>query len=188
MRLKAFLVLNRTTFLSRFCISWPLALASSIRLPYGAVESAQHFRIWEVHCHLHSVPGDTPEERMTVLIQFADRVGIARLILSQGYAANLHPSPEQLRAENEHVIRAVRRFPVDIFTVEGVGGVARLAQQVALERILFGSNYPLFCFESALLKIQESALTEAQKGAIFERNVRVLLTPTARESDARKSP
>src|SRR5207237_6335038 len=45
------------------------------------------------------------------LIQFADRLGIERLILSQGYSADLHPNPAQLREENNRVMRAVRRFP-----------------------------------------------------------------------------
>jgi predicted TIM-barrel fold metal-dependent hydrolase len=58
--------------------------------------------------------------------------------------------------------------------VERVGGVDRLTQQVSLERVLFGSNYPLFYFESALLKVRESGLTEAQKKAVFEENARRL--------------
>ncbi len=60
--------------------------------------------------------------------------------------------------------------------VEGIGGVARLAERVSLERVLFGSNYPLFYFESALLKVQESGLAEAQKYALFEGNARRLIT------------
>jgi predicted TIM-barrel fold metal-dependent hydrolase len=63
----------------------------------------------------------------------------------------------------------------DFSMVEGVGGVARLMQNVSLERVLFGSNYPLFYFESALLKVQESGLTEVQKKVVFEENARRLL-------------
>ncbi len=60
--------------------------------------------------------------------------------------------------------------------VEGVGGVARLVEKVSLERVLFGSNYPLFYFESALLKVQESGLPEGQKNALSQENARRLLT------------
>lgn len=63
--------------------------------------------------------------------------------------------------------------------VEGIGGVARLAQRVSLERVLFGSNFPLFYFEAALLKVQESGLDETQKHALFERNARRFLAPAA---------
>src|SRR5947207_5305214 len=102
-------------FLSRFCGSWPLAFAPLTCLSYSASESSEHFRIWDVHSHLHSVPGNTPEERMTALIQFADRLGIERLLLSQGYSADLHPTSDQLREENDRVMRAVRRFPEQAF-------------------------------------------------------------------------
>jgi uncharacterized protein len=71
----------------------------------------QGFRIWDEHCHLGAVPGDTPEERMNVLIECADRLGIERLLVSQGYSADRHPTADQLRVENDRVMRAVRRFP-----------------------------------------------------------------------------
>jgi predicted TIM-barrel fold metal-dependent hydrolase len=48
---------------------------------------------------------------MAALIQFADRHGIERLILSQGYSADRHPTPQQLREENDRVMRAFRHFP-----------------------------------------------------------------------------
>jgi predicted TIM-barrel fold metal-dependent hydrolase len=48
---------------------------------------------------------------MTALVRWADRLGIERLLLSQGYSADLHPTPGQFREENDRVMRAVRRFP-----------------------------------------------------------------------------
>jgi predicted TIM-barrel fold metal-dependent hydrolase len=48
---------------------------------------------------------------MEVLIRCADRLGIERIILSQGYSADLHPTQDQLREENDPAMRAVRRFP-----------------------------------------------------------------------------
>lgn len=76
-----------------------------------ASDSAQHFRVWDLHSHLHEVPGDTPEERMAFLVKCMDRLGVERLILSQGYSADEHPTPDQLREENNRVMRAVRAFP-----------------------------------------------------------------------------
>jgi len=76
-----------------------------------ALESARHFRIWDEHCHLGQIPGDTPEQRMTALVRWADRLGIERLLLSQGYDTDLHPTPAGFREENDHVMRAVREFP-----------------------------------------------------------------------------
>jgi uncharacterized protein len=77
----------------------------------GASQSGRKIRIWDEHCHLHSVPGNTPEERMSVLVQCADRLGIERMLLSQGYSSDRHPTPDQLREENDRVMRAVRAFP-----------------------------------------------------------------------------
>jgi predicted TIM-barrel fold metal-dependent hydrolase len=69
-------------------------------------------RIWDVHSHLGQLPGNTPEERMGILVRHMDRLGIERLILSQGYDQYiLHPTPQQVREENDRVMRAVRHFP-----------------------------------------------------------------------------
>ena len=68
---------------------------------------------------------------------------------------------------------------VDISTVEGIEGIARLLERLSPERVLFGSNFPLFYFEAALLKVQESGLPEDQKNRLFEGNARRILTRTS---------
>lgn len=64
---------------------------------------------------------------------------------------------------------------VEISMLEGVAGIEKLLQQVPLERVLFGSHAPLFYFESALLKLRESPLSQAQLDAIRFGNARLLL-------------
>jgi predicted TIM-barrel fold metal-dependent hydrolase len=64
---------------------------------------------------------------------------------------------------------------IEIATLEGVGGVANLLAQVPQNRVLFGSYTPVFYFESALLKLQESPLSDEQLGAIRGANARRLL-------------
>jgi len=69
------------------------------------------YRIWDVHCHLGSLPGNMPEERMAVLVEHMDRLGIERLLLSQGYEEyESHATPEQVRIENDRVMRAAQHF------------------------------------------------------------------------------
>ncbi|MDD4871529.1 MAG: amidohydrolase family protein [Kiritimatiellae bacterium] len=54
----------------------------------------------------------------------------------------------------------------EIAMLEGVGGVAGLLKKMPLSRLLFGSYAPFFYFESALLKLKESPLSDEQLRAI----------------------
>lgn len=67
------------------------------------------------------------------------------------------------------------RVYFDFAMLEGVGSVARLIERIGLERVLFGSHFPLFHLESAVLKIKEAALKEEPIKAIHDGNVRKLL-------------
>jgi uncharacterized protein len=107
------MTLNRRTILKGLAAGFVAA-----GVPAAAQESAENlgfdgsFRIWDAHSHLGSLPGNTPEERMAVLVRHMDRLGIERLILSQGYEQyESHATPEQIRIENDRVMRAVRHFP-----------------------------------------------------------------------------
>jgi uncharacterized protein len=60
----------------------------------------------------------------------------------------------------------------DFAMIEGPGALARFIDQIAPARVVFGSNFPLYYFESALLKVQEAGLSEAGQKAVFEENVR----------------
>jgi len=66
--------------------------------------------IWDLHCHLHGVEGRTPDERMAQLIQYADRMRIARLIVFMGYPFLNDPTPEQLRHQNDQVLQALSHW------------------------------------------------------------------------------
>ena len=81
----------------------------------------------------------------------------------------------QLPIENLRAISSAGRVYFDISMVEHVGGVTRLAEQVSPARVLFGSYYPFFYFGSALLKVQEAGLSQAEQTAIYETNARRLL-------------
>jgi predicted TIM-barrel fold metal-dependent hydrolase len=75
------------------------------------VMTTDKFEIWDVHTHLSGVPGDTPEARLGHLLEYADRLGIARLCVFMGMTWSEDPSPEILRRDNDEVLRAVRCFP-----------------------------------------------------------------------------
>ena len=79
------------------------------RLP---IKLDRSLKVWDAHSHLSALPGATPEQRMQVLVRDMDRLGIERLILSQGFDEfESHATPEQIRIENDRVMRAVQHFP-----------------------------------------------------------------------------
>jgi predicted TIM-barrel fold metal-dependent hydrolase len=63
--------------------------------------------IWDVHCHLTAVAGRTPEERMVALLGYASRLGIERVCLSMGLRLLTHPTPDDLRRQNDEVLAAL---------------------------------------------------------------------------------
>jgi predicted TIM-barrel fold metal-dependent hydrolase len=88
------------------------------------------------------------------------------IILNSNPLHNVEPSQELLSAGN---------VCFDISMVEGVGGVARLAKKLSVHRVLFGTHYPLFYFESAVLKVREAEFTEAERQAVLDSNALRLL-------------
>jgi hypothetical protein len=106
-------MLNRRIFCQS--VLGGLALSQTKPLDSSTLASDASDLIWDVHCHLTSLVGETPEERMTQLVGFADRLGIDRIILSLGFTIYPDPSPQQLREENDQVLRALRRWPDRVF-------------------------------------------------------------------------
>ena len=63
----------------------------------------------------------------------------------------------------------------DTAMVEGIECIARLVERLPVERILFGSHFPFFHLEAAVLKMQESGLDDSKKNLIFEGNAKRIL-------------
>ena len=66
--------------------------------------------IWDLHCHLGSFHGRTPEEKMAEIVRYADRMGIDRLCVYMGYPLDNDPSPDVLRAQNDQVIQGLSHW------------------------------------------------------------------------------
>ena len=67
------------------------------------------------------------------------------------------------------------KVTLEIAMLEGVNGIANLLADWPLEQLVFGSHSPLFIFESAKLKLQESDLNDKQLTAITHENAQRLL-------------
>ncbi len=66
--------------------------------------------IWDLHCHLSGVSGDTPEVRMAQLVRYADRMGIERLVVYMGMRWSQDPDPDDLRRQNDEVLQALSHW------------------------------------------------------------------------------
>ena len=83
-----------------------------------------------------------------------------------------------LNANASMVLRHLQDCPnttLDFAMIEGVGGVENLLKSWPLERLVFGSFAPVFYWESARLKVQESALDPAQAASIQWQNASAFL-------------
>ncbi|MBL8848760.1 MAG: amidohydrolase family protein [Planctomycetaceae bacterium] len=66
--------------------------------------------LWDLHCHLSGIDGDTPDLRMANLIRFADRMGIERVVVFMGYPFATDPTAEELRVQNDQVLQALSHW------------------------------------------------------------------------------
>jgi hypothetical protein len=84
-------------------------------------------------------------------------------------------SQRTLRGESATKLAKAGEVYFDIAMLEGIGGVGKFIEQVPYQRVLFGSHFPFFYFESAALKLKESELGETIRSAIFEGNAQKVL-------------
>lgn len=110
-----------------------------------------------------------PHVDLTPLVELAKKFPGLRFVLLNAFRS--------LRGELVDRLAAAGVVHFDVAELEGVGGLTKLVQQVTAERVLFGSYYPFFYFESALLKLRESELGRVQLRAICEGNARQLVRP-----------
>ncbi|MFO0944819.1 MAG: amidohydrolase family protein [Planctomycetota bacterium] len=63
----------------------------------------------------------------------------------------------------------------DIAMLEGTGGIRRWLDRLPFQRLLFGSHFPFFYFQSATLKMLESEIAIPEQKAISRENAQRLL-------------
>jgi len=126
-----------------------LALATEHRLV------VQVAAIMEEERTLHPLVNVPPTD-WAPLAGLATRVPGARVQLLNAFR-NLRGKPATVLGP-----LAAAGIPLDIAMLEGVAGIERLLGEVPGVRLAFGSHAPFFYFESAKLKLQESALSDAE--------------------------
>jgi uncharacterized protein len=80
-----------------------------------------------------------------------------------------------IRNDTISQLASAGRVYFEISMQESVGGITKLLEHAPLDRVLFGSYFPFFILESALLKLRESELAKFQLDAITRENAEKLL-------------
>jgi hypothetical protein len=121
---------------------------------------------------------DERTQHASARVPHVDAMPLARLVShTPGLRWVLLNAFRALRVDQVGPLAAAGDVYFDIAMLEGVGGVSRLVEQVTAARVLFGSYYPMFYFESAALKVQESPLSGADRAAILAGNAGRLCGP-----------
>ena len=66
----------------------------------------------------------------------------------------------------------------DMSRVNATDGVARVMRTLPANRVIFGTHAPFLIYESAMIKVYESNLTEAESSAVLHRNAESLIPQT----------
>jgi hypothetical protein len=109
---------------------------------------------------------NVPATDCTALAALVSRVSGARVQLLNAFRTQRGKPLAALAEAGVHF---------DIATLEGVAGIERQLGEIAGMKLLFGSHAPFFYFESAKLKLQESALSSEQMRAVSAENARALM-------------
>lgn len=99
-------------------------------------EEADGNNIWDNHCHLSGVSGETPAERMNALLEYADRCGIARLIVYMGWPFAVDPDPAELRRQNDQVLAALEGHEDRVLAYAYVSGNHPAASLKEIHRLV----------------------------------------------------
>ncbi len=98
-----------------FCVSLVgglSAISVSPLLVNAGINAESKPFIWDLHVHLSRFPGNTPMERMNSVMEYADRMGIDRVLLYLGMPPTVpDPSPDDLRRKNDETLEALRDWP-----------------------------------------------------------------------------
>jgi predicted TIM-barrel fold metal-dependent hydrolase len=145
----------------------------------------------------------SPAERISQLLQYADRVGIERLIVFMGHPFVSDPTPEEVRRQNDQVLRAVEHSggralgfvylnpkhteesPQELDRCVRHGPMAGIKLWMAVrelgpERVVYASDYGGRSFASQLAKVYGAQIPDHAKQLILAGNVRRILRPILR--------
>jgi uncharacterized protein len=108
-----------------------------------------------------------PHVDVAQLPSLLETIPSARLVLLNAFRG--------VRGKAIDNLATTKQIYFDIAWLEGIAGIRRISSQIPMERLVFGSYAPFFYFESSLLKLKESPLTDAQLESVQGKNAGALI-------------
>ncbi len=113
--------IDRRSFLSRStvgvtgCLAGAgysgFSVAADAPLASAPFHTSESDAIWDLHCHLAGVAGETVEQRGAKLLEYAERMHVGRLIFFMGFPWSYTPEPADFRRQNDQVLSALELWP-----------------------------------------------------------------------------
>lgn len=110
----------------------------------------------------HEIIGDVPPEELRRFAETYPGVNVVALAVKLGQVRALGDTPPP-------------SLHFDISNIETMGCLAPVLELLAAERLLFGTNFPLFNAQANVDKLAKSGISDAARQAIAEGNARRLL-------------
>ena len=113
--------MDRRSFLqSSLVLPGAVAAVASAQTPDPVSPSPE--MIWDLHCHLSGMTGETVKERVEQMLLYANRMRVQRLVLFMGWPFASNPAPEEFRRQNDQVLEALALAPERLFGLAYVNG------------------------------------------------------------------
>lgn len=114
--------MDRRVFLqTSLALSGGLVASSTVQVVQAETDTSLDM-IWDLHCHLSGVSGETVKERVQQLLVYADRMGVQRMVFFMGWPFLSNPTPAQFRQQNDQVLEALALAPDRLFGFAYVSG------------------------------------------------------------------
>ncbi|WP_437200942.1 amidohydrolase family protein [Planctomicrobium sp. SH664] len=105
------LSVSRRSLLKTAFASGAIAVTQSVSAAEKKSAATVGPQIWDGHVHLSAFEGSSPEAKTDSMLEYADRMGIARLITFMGWPWSYRPTPDGIRSENDQVLQALKHAP-----------------------------------------------------------------------------
>ena len=109
--------ISRRQWLSTSAAATVAAAVGPALCSANGTTAESNLRIWDNHCHLSGIEGDTPAEKMSAMLPYANRMGIERLVIYMGWPFSQDPdSAELIRSWQKFWAQSLPKSKSELFS------------------------------------------------------------------------